>query len=156
MHKRKRLATSTRLVPVKKFQPHGCIDIWMDGDLLYYEATGPFNTELVDALAVAQMEILNGMTEARPWASIGCVKQSLLMSPDALARYAEIMRAPKPQGRTPVATAFVIGPEVEGRDIIAPHFVTIYADIGRPMQIFQTLEEAKSWAQDMIVGAVCV
>ena len=156
MQKRKRLATSTRLVPVKKFQPHGCIDIWMEGDLLYYEATGSFNTELVDALAVAQLEILKSMTDLRPWASISCVKHSLLMSPDALARYADIMRAPKPEGRTPVATAFVMGPEVEGRDIMSPYFVKIYADIGRPMQIFHTLDEAKRWALAMIVGATCV
>ena len=154
MQKGKRLATSTRLVPIKKFQPHGCIDIWMEGDLLYYEATGPFNTELVDALAVAQADILKNITATRPWASISCVKQCVLMSPDAMTRYAEIMRIPKPEGKTPVATAFVIGPEVEGRDIVAPHFVKIYADIERPMQIFETLEDAKRWAQDMIAGAL--
>lgn len=127
----------------------------MDGDLLYYEATGPFNTELIDALAVAQLDILKKITGTRPWASIGCVRHSLLMSPDAMARYGEIMRTPKPEGKTPAATAFVIGPEVEGRDIITPHFVKIYADIGRPMRIFETLDEAEHWAQEMIIGAHC-
>ncbi len=152
MPKSKPLATSTRLVPVKKFQPHGCIDIWMDGDLLYYESTGPFNTELVDALAVAQLAILKDIPTTRPWASISISKQSLLMSPDAMARYAEIMRAPKPIGLSPVATAFVIGPEIEGRDIVTPHFVKIYAEIGRPMEIFETIEAATHWAQQMILG----
>lgn len=153
MEEGKRLQASTRSIVASGFAPHGHIDIWREGDLLIYEATGPFNVELVSALAVAQQEVMQSMNTTRPWASIGSLKKSALMSLDALARYADIMRAPKPEGWTPVATAFVIGPEVEGGNIMAPHFSKIYADIGRPMQVFQSLHEAMLWSNACIAHA---
>ncbi len=153
MEKGKRLQASTRSIVTNRFAPHGHIDIWLEGDLLIYDATGPFNLELVNVLAVAQQKVLQEMNTTRPWASIGSLKKSALMSLDALARYGDIMRAPKPAGWTPVATAFVIGPEVEGGNIMSPHFSKIYADIGRPMQVFQNLNEAMHWSNTCIANA---
>ena len=153
MEEGKRLQASTRSIVANRFAPHGHIDIWREGDLLIYDATGPFNLELVNALAIAQQQGLQDFNTTRPWASIGSLKKSALMSLDALARYGDIMRAPKPAGWTPVATAFVIGPEVEGGNIMAPLFAKIYADIGRPMQVFQDLNEAIHWSKACIANA---
>jgi hypothetical protein len=53
----------------------------------------------------------------------------------------------------PIATAFVIGPEIEGGRLMAPLYAKIYADIGRPFALFETMPEALKWAQAMIDAA---
>ena len=42
----------------------------------------------------------------------------------------------------PVATAFVVGPAIEGGKIMSPHFDRIYQSIDRPFKTFATMEEA--------------
>ncbi len=145
----KPLKSSTTQVKATQFRPHGRVDIWMDGQLQHYEATGPFNKELVDCLAIAQLNSLQTLQPTGPWVSICTIVESALATPDGLARYAELMRTPKPAELTPVATAFVIGPEVEGGTIMAPLFAKIYADIGRPFKTFETLAEAQRWARTL-------
>lgn len=144
------LRSSTNQVPTGQFKAHGQVDIRMEGDLLHYIATGPFNKELLDCLAVAQLSFLQAAQPTGAWVSICTMQESAVTSPEGLARYNEIMRTPKPAGLTPVATAFVIGPEVEGGKLMAPHYAKIYAAIGRPFQTFSTMAEAQTWAQDMI------
>lgn len=144
---------STSQVKTNQFKAHGQVDIWMEGNVLQYVATGPFNKELFDCLAIAQMEFLRSIHPPGPWVSICTVKESAIGGPESLARYAELMRAPKPSGLTPMATAFVVGPEVEGGRLMESHFVKIYADIQRPFKIFETMAQAQTWAQAMIAEA---
>lgn len=141
--------SSTTQVKVTPFAPHGQVDIWMEGNLHHYEATGPFNKELVDCLAVAQSDFLQALKPAAPWVSICTVKTSALATPDGLQRYAELIRKTPPD-LIPAATAYVIGPEVEGGQLMAAHFAKIFADVGRPFQTFVTMAEAQHWAWAMI------
>lgn len=150
MMNKNNLRSSTSQVPTGQFKAHGQVDIRMEGDLLHYVATGPFNKELVDCLAIAQLTFLQTAQPAGHWVSICTMRKSAVTSPEGLARYGDIMRTPKPAGLTPVATAFVIGPEVEGGKLMTPHYAKIYADIGRPFQTFSTMAEAQTWAQDMM------
>jgi hypothetical protein len=145
--------SSTAQVKTSQFTPHGVVDIWMDGRLMHYEATGPFNTELVDCLAIAQRDYLLATRPQGAWVSVCTVVGNAMSSPDGIARYAEIMAAPKPNNMIPVATAFVIGPDVEGGRIMAPQFTKIYADIGRTFQIFETMAAAQVWAAAMVEQA---
>ena len=137
--------SSTAQVNISPFNQHGVVDIRMDGRVIHYQATGPFNTELLDSLAIAQRDFLLAAQPQHPWVSIATIRVSAMTSPDGLARYAAIMAAPKPDFMIPVATAFVMGPEVEGNIIMAQHYRKIYRDIRRPFQIFATLPEAQAW-----------
>lgn len=141
---------STDQVKVSRFSAHGLIEIVMDGDFLYYSATGPFNEELFDRFAIAQSSYLKELNHPTPWASIATFIGCAMFTPEAIQRYADVMRAPKPAGLTPVATAFVMGPDIEGAKIMAPHFRRIYQAIGRPFEVFQNLEEAQKWARAML------
>lgn len=149
----KPLKSSTAHVKTRQFTPHGVVDMWMEGAVLHYRATGPFNTELVDCLAIAQRDFLLAARPTGAWVSMCTVVGNAMSSPDGVARYAEIMAAPKPDNMVPIATAFVIAPTVQGGSIMGPLFAKIYADIGRPFQIFNTMEEAQSWAQTLIAQA---
>lgn len=144
---------STSQVKTSQFTPHGVVDIWMEDRLMHYEATGPFNTELVDCLAIAQRDFLLATRPQGDWVSVCTMVGNAMTSPDGIARYAQIMAAPKPDNMIPVATAFVIGPEVEGGRIMAPLYTQIYLDIGRPFQIFATMAAAQAWADAMIEQA---
>ncbi len=144
------IESSTNDVPGGAFAAHGLIEIAMEGDILYYAATGPFNEELFDRFAIAQAAYLTKLKHPTPWVSIATFVGCALFTPEAIASYTAAMQAPKPAGLTPVATAFVMGPDVEGSKIMAPHFRKIYDSIQRPFTIVNTLEEAQSWAQSMI------
>lgn len=146
----KPLIGSTTQVNAARFNPHGRVDLWMENDVLQYESTGPFNEEVFDCLAVAQIDFLKDMAPTGPWASICTLRHSAMCTPGAIDRYTQLMQSPKPAAFLPVATAFVVGPEIEGGKIMAPHFRRIYSLIDRPFQIFETMAEAWDWVHSMI------
>ncbi len=142
--------STTQLAGDGPFTAHGIVEISMDGPLMHYQCRGPFNRELVDVLAVAQRDYLQTTRPQGIWVSICTMVESAMTSPEGLARYADVMATPKPDNMVPIATAFVIAPNVEGSRIMAPLYAKIYSDIGRPFCLFETLPEAQEWAQAMI------
>lgn len=147
------LRTSTNAVKASRFAPHGLVEISFVGDILLYTATGPFNLELVESLAVAQTEILTAADPHGPWVSVSWMRNSLLASPEAFAQYATMMHAPKPAQFTPLASAYVVAPEVEGRALMLPKYAAIHTSCGRLFQSFEQLDEALAWAQALITTA---
>lgn len=143
---------STDDIHTTGFRPHGRVVVWSETGLVYYEATGPFNREVVDRLAIAQRDFLKEHTPAVPWGSIGIMRVSALMSEDALARYQELMSSPKPAPMVPVATAFVMGEDVEGRRLMAPLYARVYGAIARPFAVFDTLPAAQAWVRERVGG----
>ena len=142
--------SSTSQIKTSKFHPHGIVDIWMEGRLMHYECTGPFNSELVECFAIAQRDFLLANRPEGEWISVCTMISSAMTSPDGIARYAQIMATPKPEGLTPMATAFVIASDVEGGRFMAPLYRQIYDDIGRPFQVFETMVEAQTWTYTML------
>jgi hypothetical protein len=124
--------------------------MWMEDDVLHYEATGPFNEEVFDLLAVAQLGFLKTLTLNGPWASICTLRHSAMSTPGGIQRYTEIMQSPKPPSFVPVATAFVVGPEIEGGKLMVPHFERVYTLINRPFQIFDSMAPALQWVHAMV------
>ncbi|MFZ3219848.1 MAG: hypothetical protein WA174_07435 [Rhodoferax sp.] len=141
---------STDEVKVTQFAPHGRVEIAMEGDVLHYTCTGPFNKELVDCMAVTQAAMLRSLERTGPWASIATFVGSAMCPPDGIQRYTELIQTQHPPGQTPVATAFVVGPEVEGGRIMESYFTEIFASIGRPFAVFSTMAEARDWVQPLL------
>ena len=135
------------------FSPHGEIVLWFEDQILYYEVTGPLNTEVIECLALAQMEFLKQYEPQGLWGSIAVCKVSVVMGPQCLARYDSMMSVPKPVGKAPIATAFVMGPDVDGYHLMAPLFAKIYAGIERPFLAVETLEEGRQWVFAQIAQA---
>ena len=135
------------------FSPHGEVSLWFEDQILYYDATGPLNTEVIECLALAQVEFLKQFEPQGPWGSMAVYKVSAMMGPTCLARYEAMMSTPKPAGKTPVATAFVMGPDVDGYRLMAPLYAKIYAGIQRPFRAVETLEEGRRWLFEQIAQA---
>ena len=142
--------STAQMAVAGRFTAHGIVEIWMDGPLMHYECRGPFNKELVDLMAIAQRDFLLATRPSGNWVSVCTMMESAMTSPEGLARYTEIMAAPKPDNMVPIATAFVIAPDVEGSRIMAPLYARIYSDIGRPFGLFETMAQAQAWAQTRI------
>jgi hypothetical protein len=149
----KPLMASTSLIAGTRFKAHGRIDMRMQDNFLHYDATGPFNEEVFELLAVAQANFLNTLTLSGPWASIVTLCNSAMTTPGGVQRYTELMQSPKPADLLPVATAFVIAPEIEGGRLMTAHFARIYASINRPYRAFETLDPAQAWAESMVAAA---
>lgn len=135
------------------FSPHGEVALRFEDQILYYDATGPFNTEVVECLARAQAEFLQQIEPQGPWGSMAVCKISAVMGPECLARYQAMMSTPRSAKKTPVATAFVMGPDVEGHRLMAPLYAKIYAGIQRPFRAVKTLEEGQHWIRQQIAQA---
>ena len=148
MNTRSQLSSSTADIGEAQFRQHGRIDMYMDADILVYEAVGPFNVETFDAMAIAQMGFLRELPHTgRPWGSIAHFRVSAMTSPEGLARYAALMKTPKPPELQAVATAFVLGSDMEGGRLMQGHYRRIYEASGRPFACFETLEDAKAWVR---------
>lgn len=142
--------TSTDDVVHSRFAPHGRVTMRFDGDILFYDAIGPFNIELVDSLAIAQRDILMAANPQEPWVSVSIMRGSMLASPDAFARYSEIMHSPRSAQFTPLASAYVVAPDVEGRSLMLPKYEAIHIASGRVFRSFEQLDDALSWARSLI------
>lgn len=141
---------STDEVTPSMFAAHGRVEMFFEGDILQYEACGPFNKELFESLAVAQLDFLKTANHQGPWASICLVQRSGLTSPEGFLCYEEMIRAPKPDQFTPLATAFVVPPGVEGGSLMLPRVTAIFARVGRPFKGFDNMSSAKDWANSLI------
>lgn len=142
--------TSTDDVVQSRFAPHGRVNMRFEDDILFYDATGPFNIELVESLAVAQKDILIAANPQGPWVSVSTMRGSMLASPDAFARYSEIMQTQRPAECTPLASAYVVAPDVEGRSLMLPKYEAIHIASGRVFQSFTQLDDALAWARSLI------
>lgn len=129
------------------FKPHGRVQMWVEGPVVYMVAEGPFNEEFVKAFLQAREELFRTSPPASPHAHLLQVRGSIMASPQMLAVYAQMVAQLK---RLPVATAWVVGPEVEGREFILPMFERIHLRLGRNFRSFENLAEAEVWARGQL------
>ncbi len=131
------------------FKPHGRVHMWLEGATVYGVAQGPFNQEFVAATALARNELLKVSPPPEKHAHLLQVQVSMMASPEMLtvfAQFAAHMKSP------PVVTAWVVAPDVEGRDFLLPMFERIFRTVGRNFRAFETLAEAEAWVRPFIAS----
>jgi len=144
------LKTSTTVLKRGKYPPHGEIHAEVKGNIVRYIASGPFNTELNAAYEEVQKSILSAMASKGAWGDLTIFHHSAMESTSELEAYSKSLENYMMQGMVPVATAFVLGPDVEGAQIMGVRYAKIYADLGMPFMIFQQTDEAEAWLQAKI------
>lgn len=135
------------------FRPHGRVEFWAEGSVVRIEAEGPFNREAVQAVGLAMRDLFATMPPGQRFADVLEFRGSLLASPDALAAFADFLRAMSVAKTAPVAVAYVVGAEVEGRSLMLPIFAQLYAEHGRQFAAFLTHEEAGAWLRERLAEA---
>jgi len=131
------------------FKPHGKWRFWAEGEVIYSVASGPFNIEFVKALAGALKEIWATHPFSRPPVYVVQIEHSIMASQDMLAAYRTLHENIPPDRISP-AVAFVVAPDVEGREFVLPLFEKVYTDLNRNFRSFDNLAEGEAWVRSKL------
>lgn len=132
-------------VSTSRFAPHGEFRIWTEGDILCYDATGPFNLEALHALAAARSSIVGQWKPKRRIAALVHWHKSALMSPEAFAAYGQGLERLHESANLPVALAWVASPDVEGMQLMIDRFEELFARRKTNFRLFDDLDAARAW-----------
>ena len=130
------------------FRPHGRIEFWAEGSVIRIAAEGPFNREAVQAVGLAMRDLFVTVPVGPHFADLLEFRGSLLASPDALAAFGDFLHAMSSAKTAPIAVAFVVAPDVEGRGLMLPIFAKLYAEHGREFSAFEA--EAERWLRERL------
>ncbi|MBC3875476.1 hypothetical protein [Undibacterium flavidum] len=123
------------------FRPHGRFKIWIEGQFLLTEVTGPWNRELIEYWAAQALELAQEFTTARPYIAITTVYESILCPGDAIDRIAKAIEYSHTQLPC-LGNLIVAADNVEGRDLV----LSTYRRIGLH-HFFPDFASAKIWAE---------
>jgi hypothetical protein len=137
---------------MSRFQPHGNLTAHVAGKVLYFESTGPFNVEVVDAVVRAYQPLLQRLADAGPFGHISVFHESMLATPDALHAFDALLGEWRRTGLAPLANAYVADADVEGRDIMMPVFAKVFSGFS-PFRDFHNIEEAEGWIGAALAAA---
>lgn len=129
--------------------------MWLEGGesdgIIYSMAQGPFNAEFLKAFVLARADLLAQAGQRRLRAHILQMRCSMMASPDMLDEYRRLMSGFISGQMVAEHTAWVVGPEVEGRDFMLPLYEQIYRELGLPFATFEQLPEAEDWVRAQLV-----
>lgn len=141
----------------KRFRPSAHLDITRNGHILRLEAMGPFNKALVIYLFLMGRDLLvDAVTRNIPYAVVINFHKSLMMTPDSIKQLVELLQDnDRRGGPPPVATAYVVNPDIEGATLMLPILADVYRQT-RAFEAFSSKDDAEDWIQEMLAAKVGV
>ena len=127
-----------------RFAAHGRIEVHPYGRVVYFDATGPFNAEIVESMREVYTPVMAAMAEAGPFGHISTFHESMLATPDALTALARLLDEWRQSGLLPAVNAYVASKDVEGRNFVLPHYAAAFG----PQAVFKAFEDlnaAEQW-----------
>ncbi|HRE17139.1 MAG TPA: hypothetical protein PLW86_08745 [Rhodocyclaceae bacterium] len=88
----------------------------------------------------------------KDWYALVTITNSLMMPPDGWSRYADFRRAMHARGLGPRGMAFILDQQVEGREMMYPHFSKLYTECEITFAEFLYEDEAREWLQQLRAG----
>lgn len=137
---------------MSRFQPHGMITTHIAGKVLYFESTGPFDAEVVDAVVRAYQPLLQRLADGGPFGHVSVFHQSMLATPGALDALEGLLVEWLRSGLAPVANAYVAADDVKGRDVMMPTFARVFSGFS-PFRDFRAVDDAERWITDSLAKA---
>lgn len=139
---------STTQYKAELFSVHGHVEFSRAGQVLTCTATGPFNKELIDAIAHIQAEILPELMQNGAWQAMVIIRSNALATPDALSAFTGYLRQQLTQGIASSATAIYVEPDAQGGKFMGVKIAQCYQDADLVHQLFGDIESAKQWLID--------
>ncbi|MES2898876.1 MAG: hypothetical protein V4723_04060 [Pseudomonadota bacterium] len=127
-----------------KFRPHGEYKLRLEGRVLVSELLGPWNLELVNNWMKAAHPIVKELAATGPHVHMTIVTGSLLCTPEALDRLAEVIVYTTAKMQC-IGNPVVAAKNVEGRALFEPMYARIY-DGSPPHGLFLDYPSAKAWS----------
>ncbi len=135
----------------RRFRPHGRVEFVKQENVLICYATGPFNFELMEALSNVQKPVIEELIKQGKWGDVVILKESALVSPETLNAFEAYLMRLAGLGLISSATAFVLTPEVEGAQLMAPYFVEAYSNAGVELHVCDSFEQGLDWVKAKLV-----
>ena len=126
------------------FRPHGRFHIWIEGQLLLTEVTGPWNRELIEYWAAQARQLTQEFSADRPYVAITTVYDSILCPSDAIDRIAQAIEFSH-TNLPCLENLMVAAHDVEGRELVQ----STYRRIGI-RRFYTKFEDAKAWAEQAL------
>jgi len=138
----KKIKSTDDLNP-QKFRPHGRVTFIKDDNVLICEAHGPFDRELITAIAELELSMVYEMQKCGQWADIIVIKENATTSAECLAAFTDYLSQLGRANMHSLVTAMVIDDNVIGADVMTPQFINTYAEAGLNLNVFKELNHAK-------------
>lgn len=140
-------ALSTDDVPHNQFKPHGRAKVSVEeGYLVVFRAEGPFNSEFLEALQEIEPVALNDFKSAnQKWIELVVFEKDCTATFDFFLEYEAYLTEMKNTEMAPVASAFVISPDLEGALLIIKKVELCFKNAGIPLKVFESEPEARLW-----------
>ncbi len=127
------------------FRPHGKFRVWIEGQLLITELTGPWNRELIEYWAAQALPLASQFSAVHPYIAITIVHESILCPADAIDRIARAIQFSRSQLHC-IENVIVAADNVDGKDLLK----STYHRIGL-QHFFNDFDSAKHWAEQAII-----
>jgi hypothetical protein len=146
----KALTGSTDDILTGTFRPHGRVDIRVENNIIYSDARGPFNIELIHALVRTQRRLAAQGGLTGPLGEVIRISDSALAGRDVMNILMQAIQKTQQDGHRRVGAAFLIAPDVEGISIMLPAILSCYTKAGLPCRQFEKMEDAESWIRGLL------
>ena len=118
----------------------------MQGPVLRFNATGPFDTQQILALTDAMRAMFDDIPDGLPFAAVIEFKVSMRADEPALAHFERLVVMASTWRRAPVAVGLVAGREVDGREDMMERYQTIFDSKGRKFSSFDNAQACQEWS----------
>ena len=132
------------------FIPHGEFKLRLEGRVLISEVVGPWNLEFVNAWMKVAHPMVKELAATGPHVHMTIVTGSLLCTPEALDRLAEVIVYTTAHMRC-IGNPVVAAADVEGRALFELMYARIY-DGSPPRGLFLDYASAKAWSLELLAA----
>jgi hypothetical protein len=132
--------------------PRGHITAHIADRVLFFESTGPFDGEIVEAVIRAYRPLLQRLADGGPFAHLSTFHRSMLTTPDALGAFDHLLGEWRRSGLSPIANAYVATADIEGRGLMMPVFAKVFAGFS-PFRDFEHFVDAEAWVRQQLAAA---
>ena len=101
-------------------------------------------------MAELEAQVFARMKAAGKWVEILEFRHNLLATAEALEAFARHVERFRSKGLSPLGSAVVIDPSLEGEAIIRPQLAAAYAAAGWPCAFFTHMADAEAWADSLL------
>lgn len=125
-------------LPQGRFLAHGELQVWQHGRLMCFEASGPFNVEMVGAMSRAVGLLLQRWRPPRPYVSVTWWHGSLLASPEVLAAYRDLLKRGRRVLPAELGCLWCVGPDIADGPLMKPLWQQVHDDCGYRLEFLDS------------------
>ena len=130
------------------FAPHGEFTLTSVGEILCYEAAGPFNIETLQALRITRIKAYEKWQDSGTFAVIVHWHHSVLMSLEAFDAYRDGYIKFIESTHARAVIAWVATPDVEGMNFMVQRFADVFEQTNTQFRLFSDLAQGRAWVEE--------